>query len=309
MIWDNQKDSDVIAIDVEFNVFWDALTNPDTNSSVDIQTNMEKDVFWDAQTNVDEDSSVDIQPGNDVFWDVQTEVSVDNRLESSTDESVIIQAASSDDFWEIWNELNKNKFIDIQSELEKINNWAITADNENIGELDTKTENVNTNPNMIDKDGESLNALPYDEKDLSGREPEKVEHEKNNKYENKKEKQRSCLMPYLICFLILFSQVALGKESGEITKTNRIRKGNLNPMHQNASGEERITKRQINDESFKAYYCEDEEEVATAEFSLNPPKECNRADGSAYYPPTPSKAQILQQVRRIPIKMSICRVE
>ena len=94
----------------------------------------------------------DIQPGNDVFWDVQTKVSVDNRLELSTDESVIIQAASSDDFWEIWNELNVNKFIDIQSELEKINNWTITADNENIGE------------------------------------PEKVEHEKNNKYENKKEK-------------------------------------------------------------------------------------------------------------------------
>ena len=45
-------------------------------------------------------------------------------------------------------------------------------------------------------------------------------------------------MPYLICFLILFGQVALGKESGEITKTNRIRKGNLNPMHQNAFGEE-----------------------------------------------------------------------
>ena len=116
-------------------------------------------------------------------------------------------------------------------------------------------------------------------------------------------------MPYLICFLILFGQVALGEESGEITKTNRISKGNLNPMHQNASGEERISKRQINNESFKAYYCEEDEEVATAEFSLNPPKECNRADGSAYYPSTPSKAQILQQVRRIPIETSICRVE
>ena len=116
-------------------------------------------------------------------------------------------------------------------------------------------------------------------------------------------------MPYLICFLILFDQVALGKESGEIIETNRIRKGNLKPLHQNLSGEERITKRQINDVSFKAYYCEDDEEVATAKFSLNPPKECKRADGSAYYPPTPSKAQILQQVRRIPIKMSICRVE
>ena len=71
-----------------------------------------------------------------------------------------------------------NKFIDIQSKLEKINNWTITADNENIGEPDTKRKIVNTNPNMIDKDGESKNSLPYNEKDLSGREPEKVEHEK-----------------------------------------------------------------------------------------------------------------------------------
>ena len=174
-------------------MFWDALTNPDTNMEDDMfwealtnpDTNIEDDMLWDALTNPDTNSSVNIQPGNDVFWDVQTKVSVDNRLELSTNESVIIQAETSDDFWEIWNELNKNKFIDIQSELEKINNWAITADNENIGEIDTKRENVNTNPNVIDGDGESLNTLPYDEKDLSGREPEKVEHEKNNRYENK----------------------------------------------------------------------------------------------------------------------------
>ena len=92
-------------------------------------------------------------------------------------------------------------------------------------------------------------------------------------------------MLYLICFLILFDQVALGRESGKIIETNRIRKGDLNLLQQNASGEERITKRHINDEPFKAYYCEDDEEVATDEFSLNPPKECNRANGRAYYPP------------------------
>ena len=158
---------------------------------------------------------------------------------------------------------------------------------------------------MIDGNSESLrrpNALPYDDDDLSSRKSEKLKHEKNNKYENKKEKRRNCLMPYLICFLILFGQVALGKESGEIIETNRIRKGNLKPSHQNASGEERITKRQINDESFKAYYCEDEEEVATAEFSLNPPQECNRADGSVYYPPTAKKAQILKKLEGYQLK-------
>ena len=69
---------------------------------------------------------------------------------------------------------------------------------------------------MIDEDGKSLNALPYDEKDLSGREPEKVEHEKNNKYENKKEKRRSCLMPYLICFLILLDKKPFYKKKVQI---------------------------------------------------------------------------------------------
>ena len=55
--------------------------------------------------------------------------------------------------------------------------------------------------------------------------------------------------------------------------------------------------------------CEEDEDVATAEFSLNPPPECNRADGSAYYPPIEKKAQILQKVRRIPIDTTICKIE
>ena len=138
VVGDNQKDPDVISIDaqtdVEIEVFWDAMTNPDTNTSVDMQTeiktgvdwnyqtnpddvdinaqtNMEVDVFWDAKTNVDEDASIDIQTENYVFWDVQTEVSVENHLEPSEEESVIIQTASSDDLWEIWNELNINKIM------------------------------------------------------------------------------------------------------------------------------------------------------------------------------------------------------
>ena len=80
-------------------------------------------------------------------------------------------------------------------------------------------------------------------------------------------------------------------------------------MHRNASIEQRINKRQIDDESFKAYKCDEEEDVSTAEFSLNTPPECNREDGSAYYPPIEKKAQILQKVRRIPIEITICRVE
>ena len=75
----------------------------------------------------------------------------------------------------------------------------------------------------------------------------------------------------------------LGKENEEYFKTNKIRKGNIEPLHRNASVEQRINKRQIDEESFKAYKCE-EEDVSTAEFSLNPPPNCRRDDGSAYYP-------------------------
>ena len=179
-------------------------------------------------------------------------------------------------------------------------------------EADTKKEKADSNPNVIDGNRKSLRrpkVLPYDDDDSSSRKSEKPKHEKSNKHENKKEKRGNCLMTYLICFLILFGQVAFSRVSGEIIETNRIKKGDLNPLQQNASSEERITKRHINDEAFRAYYCEDDEKVATAEYSLNPPKECNRADGSAYFPPTPSKGQILQEVRRLPVETSICKVE
>ena len=195
-------------------------------------------------------------------------------------------------FSEIWNELNNIEFIDIQSELEKINNWTVTSDNETIKEIDTEKEKAESNSNVINgisKSQRRPNAVLYDDDDSSSRKSDKPEHGKDNKYVTKKEKRGNCLLPYLMGVLIIFGQVALSRESGEIIETNRIRKGDLNLLQQNASGEERITKRHINDEPFKAFYCENDEEVATAEYSLNPPKECNRADGSAYFPPTPFK--------------------
>ena len=132
-------------------------------------------------------------------------------------------------------------------------------------------------------------AVLYDDDDSSSRQSDRQEHKKDNKYVTKKGKRGNCLIPYMMCVLILFGQVALSRESGEIINTNRIKKGDLNPPQQNASIEERITKRHINDKPFMAYYCEDDDRVATAEYSLNPPKDCDRADGSAYFSPTPSK--------------------
>ena len=116
-------------------------------------------------------------------------------------------------------------------------------------------------------------------------------------------------MPYLTCFLILFGKETLGEENDTYFKTNKIHKGNIKSLHRNTSNEQRINRRQIDDESFKAYKCNEEEDVSTAEFSLNNPPECNREDGSAYYPPIEKKAQIYQKIRRIPIEITMCKVE
>ena len=77
------------------------------------------------------------------------------------------------------------------------------------------------------------------------------------------------MMPYLTCFLILFGKMALGEENVEYFRTNKIKKGNIKPVHWNASSKKRINKSQIDEESFIAYKCE-EEDASTAEFSLNP---------------------------------------
>ena len=55
--------------------------------------------------------------------------------------------------------------------------------------------------------------------------------------------------------------------------------------------------------------CNEEDDVSTAEFSLNDPPRCNREDGIAYYPPVMKKAQILQKMRRIPVEVTVCQVE
>ena len=67
--------------------------------------------------------------------------------------------------------------------------------------------------------------------------------------------------------------------------------------HNNTGGIQRIDKRHINEDIFKAYQCNEEMDLSTAEFSLNEPPTCNRDDGSAYYPPEVKKAQILQKIQ------------
>ena len=121
----------------------------------------------------------------------------------------------------------------------------------------------------------SLDDIP----DLFSKEPRKDKQRKCNKdekWQSKKERRENKLIPYLICFLVLFGKMALGEETRELFEMNRIQKGNLKPLRQNAlSGE--IINNQIDNETFKAYKCE-EENVSTAKFSINPPPECRRED-------------------------------
>ena len=55
--------------------------------------------------------------------------------------------------------------------------------------------------------------------------------------------------------------------------------------------------------------CIEDSDFSTAEFSLNDPPNCNREDGSAYYPLVAKKAQILQRLRRIPVEVTVWQVD
>ena len=75
-----------------------------------------------------------------MFWDAMTNVNgdADDQTEQGTNEAVIIQPAPSNMFSEIWNELNNIEFIDIQSELDKINHWSVTSNSEAIKDINTE---------------------------------------------------------------------------------------------------------------------------------------------------------------------------
>ena len=89
---------------------------------------------------------------------------------------------------------------------------------------------------------------------------------------------------------------------------NRIEKGNLPKPYPTEQSKEKMLKKQIDDEIIRAYDCQ-EESVSNAEFSLNPPPECRKEDGSAHLRPVKKKAQILERVRRIPIEVSTCVIQ
>ena len=73
---------------------------------------------------------------------------------------------------------------------------------------------------------------------------------------------------------------------------NRIEKGNLPNPYLIEQSKEEMLRTQIDSEVIRAFDCQ-EESMSNAEFSLNPPPECRKEDGSAYHRPIEKKAQIL----------------
>ena len=61
--------------------------------------------------------------------------------------------------------------------------------------------------------------------------------------------------------------------------------------------------------AFEAYNCEHPyTEISSARVSLNSPPECRTEDGSAYHNPQKRKAQILQNIERVSVKVMSCKV-
>ena len=97
--------------------------------------------------------------------------------------------------------------------------------------------------------------------------------------------------------------------------TNEIVRTNAKVIRRSATGNDanenetqRMDKRHVSENTFKAFECNEESDLSTAEFSLNEPPACRRSDGSAYHLPEPKKAQILQKLQRIPVELTICQV-
>ena len=68
-----------------------------------------------------------------------------------------------------------------------------------------------------------------------------------------------------------------------------------------------LREKRIEEELIEAFNCE-EEDMANAEVSLNPPGKCNREDGTAYSKPAMKRAQIFEKVKRIPVNITTCMI-
>ena len=103
-------------------------------------------------------------------------------------------------------------------------------------------------------------------------------------------------------------QCAAAKGIEGLTIENKIEKGNLPDKYFVEQSSKEMIGEKIDEEIIRVFDCM-EESMANAEISLNPPLECKLEDGSAYHRPIRKKAQILERVRRIPVKNTSCMIQ
>ena len=98
--------------------------------------------------------------------------------------------------------------------------------------------------------------------------------------ENKKQLVPSSMM-FLSFFLVLTSNIMMCAEDNDIrmnADTNKIVRTNINAIRRTANGKhtneketQRIGKRHVSENTFKAFECNEESDLSAAEFSLNEP--------------------------------------
>ena len=152
---------------------------------------------------------------------------------------------------------------------------------------------------------------------IQSKESAKKSHRYGLTCENKKQLVPSSMI-FLSLFLILTSNTMMCAEANDISMnadTNEIVRTNTKAIrradtgkHINENETQRIERWHVSENTFKAFECNEESDLSTAEFSLNEAPACRRSDGSAYHLPEPKKAQILQKFQRIPVEVTICQV-
>ena len=113
-----------------------------------------------------------------------------------------------------------------------------------------------------------------------------------NKAENKTKRGFRLRKDFLMKFIILclaLGRCASAKSIDGLSVENNIKRDN--PVNKYYSGHEErnFREKRIDEELIEAFNCE-EEDMANAEVSLNPPSKCNREDGSAYSKPAMKRA-------------------
>ena len=118
---------------------------------------------------------------------------------------------------------------------------------------------------------------------------------------------RKDFLTKVIILSLAIGRCVTAKNIDGLTVENEIKQGNsVNKYHIEKSSKDLINEK-IDEESIQAFDCE-EESMANAEISLNPPAECNREDGSAYRKPVMKRAQVLEKVKRIPVNITTCMI-